>query len=124
MSSVDLRAIKRARLDQIRGQETINQVEHVASAGAKLVYTNCLVPGTVITADISAAPVLVEPGSILRIQTAGDTYIAFSADDSLGAVSSSTSPGLKLPVGYHVVIATDNFIRASAAVTRLEVVKV
>lgn len=120
---IDLRAIKRARLDAIQGQETINQIEHVASAGARLVYQGALVPGDVLTNDFAAAAVLVGVANILRIQVAGDTYIAFG-DDTLAAVTAATSPALKLPAGYHIVVATDLWMRSSGPLTRVEVVSV
>jgi hypothetical protein len=120
----ELKSIKTNRTKAgTRGQEVRDQVEHIDSAGAKLVYQGCLVPGQVITDDTSSAARLVGAGSILRIQVGADTYVAFG-DDQLGAVTASTSPGLKLPAGYHTVIATSDWIRTSAALTRLEVVSV
>lgn len=109
------------RMKSVRGQEIINQIEHVDQAGARLVMGGVLVPGDVITADVSVASVLVGVGSILRIQVGADTYVAFG-DDTLGAVSITTTPAIKLPAGYHLVVATDDFIRASASFTRLEVI--
>jgi hypothetical protein len=125
---MDLEKIKRARLTQLRGQETVNQVEHIDSAGAKLVMGGVLVAGDVMTADPSAAPVKVLAGSILRIQVSADTYVAFGDDPTAsplsGAISSSTSPAIKLPAGYHLVVATGDFVRMSAAPTRCEIIAI
>lgn len=122
---VDLYSMKRARLKAVQGQETVNQVEHIRQAGAKLVMDGVLVPGDVVAADTSAAGVLVKAGSICRIQVTADTYVAFGPD-SIAAVTSSTTPALKLVGvagrdGVYMVVATDDFIRSSAALTRLEV---
>ncbi len=130
---MDTRAIKRARLDQIRGQESINQVEHVASAGAKLVMSGALVPGDVL--DLTNSTVnggmKVGVGNILRIQVAGDTFLEFSNIDTdttdsplTAAPSATTTPALKLPAGYWIVVATGNFMRCSTAPTRVERVEI
>lgn len=137
---IDQRKIKRARLDNIVGQETISQMEHVGSAGAKLVMSGALVPGRIldaagITAATASGGVLVGVGNILRIQVAGDTFIQFSnidqdADDSplTSAPDANTSPALKVPVAapgpYHIVVATGNFMRCSAAPTRVEIIEI
>lgn len=124
--AIDLYALKRNRLKAIQGQETVPQVEHIHQAGAKLVMSDVIVPGDVITTDTSAAGVLVKVGSICRIQVTSDTYVAFGPSDTMAAVTSATTPGLKLVGvagrdGVYLVVATDDFIRTSAAVTRLEV---
>lgn len=124
----DLNKMKRNRLDRIRGQETIHQIEHVASAGAKLVMSGALVPGDVMTDDPSAAPVKVLAGSILRIQVAADTYIAFGDEPAEaplnGVIDATTTPAIKLPAGYAIVIATGDFMKTSSAPTRVEVITV
>lgn len=124
LTKAQIDKLKRMRLDNITGQETKTQIEHVSSAGAKLVMGNALVAGIVVTDDVSAAGVLVDTGSILRIQTSADTYVAFGTSPAMSAVDVNTSPAIKLPAGYHIVVATDDFIRASAAFTRLEVINV
>lgn len=116
------RKIKRDRLGTIQGQESINQIEHVADAGARLVYQGCLIPGDILTSDASAAAVLVKAGTILRIQVGSDTYVAFGGA-ALVAVDVNTTPGLKLPAGYHIVVATDDYMRTSANPTRVEMVR-
>lgn len=111
------------KLRKVRGSESITQLEHLDAAGSKIVTQGILVPGEVISADISAGGVLVGEGSICRIKVTADTYISFGNDPaSMPAVTSATTPGLLLPAGIHLVVATDEFIRASAAVARLEVV--
>jgi hypothetical protein len=120
---MDYQAIKRSRLKMIQGQETINQVEHLAPAGAKIVTSGVIVPGKVVATDTSAAPVLIGIGSILRIEVTADTYLAFG-DETLAAVTVTTSPAIKLKPGITLVCATDDFVRTSAALTRLEVIEV
>jgi hypothetical protein len=119
---MDYLALKKARRKLTIGQETLNQVEHIFNAGAKLIMGGVLVQGTVITDDPSSAPVLIGIGKVLRIQVAADTYLAFYPDDSAVTVDSTTSPALKLPAGYHLVVATDYFLAMSAAPARLEVI--
>lgn len=102
------------------GSETMNQVMYIDDTGSQAVTGDILAPGRVITSDTSAAGVLVGKGSILRLQVAADTYVAFG-ESTIGAVSSTTSPGLKLASGYYLVCATDDYIRMSANATRLEV---
>ena len=112
---------KRRRNINTIGQELINQIEHLEQTGSRAVTGDVLAAGKVVTTDVSAAGVLVGKGSILRIQAAADTYIAFSDSASIGAVSVTTTPGFKHPGGYVLLCATGDFIRASAAFTRMEV---
>lgn len=122
ITSAMLRKIRANRQKEQIGRETINQVEHVRSAGARLVMSGALVAGDVVTDDVSAAGVFVGAGSILRIEATADTYVAFGNSAAMAAVDSSTSPAIKLPADYSLVVATDDFVRASAAFTRLEVI--
>ena len=133
---INSRDIKRARLDNVQGQESINQIEHVASAGAKLVMSGALVPGdvlgsTALTASAADGGVKVGMGNILRIQVGADTFVQFSnidqdADDSplTTAPDATTSPALKISSGYNIVVATGNFMRCSTAPTRVEIVSI
>lgn len=77
-------------------------------------------PGRVVTDDASAAGVFVGNGSLCRIRVTATTYVAFGIS-SIGSVSSSTSPGLELTAGTWLVAASNDYIRSSAALTRLEV---
>lgn len=108
------------RTGGVRGQESKEQVRYLDQLGSDAVTGDVLGPGEVITDDTSLAGVLVKWGSILRIEAAAGTYIAFG-DSAIGAVSATTSPGFKHPGGFILINATDNFIRSSAALTRLEV---
>jgi len=125
---VDLQKTKRNRMTQVRGQEVTNQIEHVDSAGAKLTLGGVLVAGTVIPAatDLSTTPTLVKTGTLLRIQVAADTYVAFGDEPAAaplsGTIDATTSPALKLPAGYHLVVATGDFIKTSANPTRVEMI--
>lgn len=105
-----------------RGPNVIVQREHQDQAAARKTMGDILVPGMVITADPSIAPRLVGEGQICRIRVASTVYVAFG-NDSLGAVSSTTSPGLELETGTHLVVATGDWIRMSAAPTRLEIIE-
>lgn len=110
-------------IKNIRGSELIRQLQHVDAMDAQAVTVGVLSPGSVVTTDISAAGVLVGKGALLRIQVGADVYLAFGASD-IGVVSVSTSPAIKLPAGYHIIRATDDYIRASAAATRLEILSI
>lgn len=112
-------------LKTVKGPNTITQEQHLDSAQAKKVIGDLLVPGTVVppATDISAAAIQVGKGNILRIRVAAQTYVAFSADPALGAVSATTSPGIELnTAGVYLVVATEEFVRASANPARLEII--
>jgi len=113
---------KRRKLKKITGSETLNQIEHIEEAGARATIGPILAPGSVVTTDTSTVGVYVGAGSICRIQATADTYIAFG-ESNIAAVTSATSPAFKHPGGYILLNATDDFIRSSAALTRLEVVE-
>lgn len=104
-----------------KGPNVINQDEHLDAANARKVTEGVIIPGDVKTDDASAAGVYVGKGNICRIEVTADTYVAFGAD-AIGAVDSSTSPASKLKSGISQVVATDDYIRSSAALTRLEVI--
>jgi len=106
----------------IRGKDKIEQLQHQDEANAKKVMGDILVPGEVITDNVSTASVQVGKGNICRIRVTAQAYVAFG-DDSLGAVSATTSPGLELQTGTHLVVATDDFIRMSADPDRLEIIE-
>lgn len=112
-------ATKKNRSNTV-GQEVINQNEYLDQTGSKAVTGDVLAPGKVITADASSAGVLVGKGSIVRVQATADTYIAFGPV-GIAAVSVATSPGFKHPGGYVLLNATDDYMRSSAALTRVEV---
>ena len=122
---MDFFKLKRHRLTLMQGQETINQVQHCHAAGAQIILGGVLVPGVVVTADPSAAPILVKSGSILRIQVTTALYLAFGDDPAtMSAITSATSPGLYLPPGMSLVVATEDFLATSANPTRIEVLEV
>lgn len=79
--------------------------------------------GEVVTSNISTGWVEVGEGNILRIQVASDTYLTFSDDNSGGAVSSTTSPAVKILTGDHYVVCSAKYVRASANPTRVELLK-
>lgn len=81
------------------------------------------VPGEVVTANISGAYTEVKKGNILRIVVTADTYIAFDNETGGGAVTAATTPAVLLPAGDHYVYCTDDFVRASAAPARIELLK-
>ena len=104
-----------------RGPNVITQREHLDAAGSRKIAGPILIPGAVVTDNTSAAPVLVREGNICRIRVSATTYVAFG-DDSLGVVDATSSPALELGAGTHLVAATDDYIRTSAAVLRLEII--
>lgn len=107
-----------------KGPEVMLQDEYVLSANARKVMNDVLVPGAVITDNISSGGVAVGKGNLIRIRVAAATFVAFSDDPAIGTVSSTTNPGLELPVaGTYLVVATGKYVRASANAARLEVVQ-
>lgn len=100
--------------DKARKMLTKN-VQEVAQA-----LVSVKLPGKVITDNISTAWIKVGKGNVIRLETEGVTYVAFSAEDDDGAVSATTSPAVKLDAGFHYVVCQDDYMRASAAVTRAE----
>lgn len=109
----------------VKSAGKITQDEHLDAAKASKIVDGILVPGEVVdlTAnDISTAGRLVKTGSLLRIQVAADTYVAFG-DSTIAAVDATTSPAIKLPAGYHLLVSTADFIRASANASRLEILE-
>ena len=97
--------------------------KNLVDVGQALVALN--VPGEVIGPDLSGGWTDVGEGNILRIQTAGDAFIGFDDKDA-GAttVSVTTNPGLKLVgAGVHYVVCQCDFVRMSAAATRVELLK-
>lgn len=113
------------KIAKVTSSSTIPQVQHVDEWRLHLVSQGAVGQGTVLTDDLSAGPVFVRAGTLLRVQVAADTFFAFRADvaDLSGAVSASTSPGLKLPAGYHLVVASEDYVRASVNPTRVEAVQ-
>ena len=106
-----------AQKNKIRKLLTKNVVD-IAQA---LVSMN--VPGEVITNNINTA-VEVGEGNILRIQTAGDMFVAFSDIGTIGVVSVTTTPALKLVgAGVHYVICQCDFIRTNVAASRVELLR-
>ena len=100
----------------------IPQEEHFDVANSKKVTGDVLAPGKLVTADTSAAGRLVGKNSLCRIRVTLTTYVAFGNSNTMAAVTSTTDPGLELfAAGVYLVTATDDFIRTSAAVARLEV---
>jgi hypothetical protein len=104
----------------LAGSETLNQITYLDNIGSKAVTGDILAPGDVITANTSTAGVLVGKGAILRVEATSGTFIAFGASD-IAAVNGTTSPALKHPGNFALICATDDYIRTSAALTRLEI---
>ena len=84
-----------------------------------------LIPGKVITANISTGWIYVGRGNILRVQAGADMYVAFSEFDlTTTAVTVSTSPAVKVITGCHYIICQADFVRASANPTRIELLEI
>lgn len=82
------------------------------------------ISGDVITDDISLAWTEVGEGNIVRVICGADTYFAFSDDTAGGAVSSTTTPAVKIQSGEHYLICSARYIRASANPSRIELLDV
>lgn len=79
--------------------------------------------GLVITDDISAAGVNVGKGNIVRVKFGATAYVSFSDDSSIDTVSVTTSPGIMLDANtWYYIIASADYIRASSAATRMELI--
>jgi hypothetical protein len=105
-------------LNKVRKLVTLSTVD-VAQALQAL-----LIPGKVISANISTGWVQVGQGNILRLQVAADTYVTFSDDTSGGVPTSSTSPAVKVLAGVHYVLCQAKYVRASANPTRVELLEI
>ena len=82
------------------------------------------VPGKVIGPNLSTGWTFVGEGSILRVQAAADLFVAFDDKDTdATAISASTSPAVKLPAGYHYVLCQNDYVKMSAAATRVELLE-
>jgi hypothetical protein len=81
------------------------------------------VAGELVTANISTAYTEVKKGNIIRIVVTADTYVAFAKEGGGAAVTAATKNGLLLQAGDHYVYCTEDFIRASAAPARVELLK-
>ena len=78
------------------------------------------IPGAPISSDISAAWVEVGAGNIIRVVVGANTSIAFSDDNTLGAVSATTNPSVMVIAGESYIITTAKYVRASSNPTRVE----
>ena len=105
-------------LSKVRKLVTLSTVD-VAQALQAL-----LIPGKVISANLSSSWVEVGQGNILRIQVSADTYVAFSDDTSGTAVTATTSPAVKVLAGDHYVLCQAKYIRASANPVRAELLEI
>lgn len=96
----------------------IEQLTYTEKAKARKTLDVLVIPDRAI-ADASAAQ-LVGKGSLLRVEGTSGGFITFGG--SLVAVpSASTENTLKTPAGFFFIVATDDYVRTSAAM-RIEVV--
>lgn len=97
--------------------------KNVVDVGQALVSLH--VPGKVIGPDLSAAwNDAGEEGNILRIETAGDAYVAFDDKTTGPAVTVTTSPAIKLVgAGVHYVVCACQYVRMDVAALRVELLK-
>lgn len=80
--------------------------------------------GDVIADDSSAAGVKVGFGNVVRVQALVDTYVAFG-DENIVTVTILSTPAVKILAGEFVhILATDDYMRSSAAFTRVEVIHI
>jgi hypothetical protein len=78
------------------------------------------VGGSPISADISASWVEVGAGNVIRVIVGANTVIAFSDDNTDGAVTTTTDPAVMVVTGESYIITTAKYVRASANPTRVE----
>jgi len=119
------------KVNVIRGQQTIEQLNHHDRAGAQTTTPAILAPGAVFeAAEITSAVndgVAVVKSSIIRMKVTADTYVAFYADtteDPAFVPSATTQKTLLLDAslngGWHMIRATAPMMRLSAAPARIE----
>lgn len=111
-----------------KGSKIIERNEHLNQAGAKKVIRVDEMPGRVIqpAVNISSAGVFVGKGNLIKLMISNDpTYVAFSDDPSIAAVTVNTTPAIRLNTTNAVyrIVATGNYIRASHVQIRLEVIE-
>ena len=102
------------------GATKIPQLRYNEQSKSDKVLEVLAIPKQVI-ADASSAQ-KVGKGSLLRVEGVAGGYIAFDEDGSLGAPGAATQDALKTPADFFYIVATDEFVRTSAAM-RIEVVE-
>lgn len=104
----------------LSGSSKVPQLKYNEIAKADKQLQVLAIPSVVIADATSAQKV--GKGNLLRIKGTAAGYIAFDADGSLAAPGVATQNALETEAGFFLVIATDEFIRTSAAM-RIEVVE-
>jgi hypothetical protein len=104
--------------DRLRKFLTKNTVD-IGQALVSLRY-----PGIVLPVDLTTAGVKVGASNVIKIHVSADTYVAFSDDSAMLAVTVTTSPAVMLPAGMHYVLCAGEYVRTSANPTRIELLKV
>lgn len=106
----------------------IPQKEHIDSSGVKKTQ-EVLAVGKLVSDNIATSVKKVGQGSVLRVETSGDTYLAFSNDsNALDAATINASYDddyvIKLTgAGTFNVAAPANFVKASANPARFELIE-
>lgn len=99
----------------------IDQLSYTEKAKARKTMDVLVIPDLVI-ADASGAGVKVGKGNLLRVEGTSGGYLSFGAGTTMAApVVADASGTIKTPAGFFFIVATDDFVRTSAAM-RIEVV--
>ena len=101
------------------GAAKIDQLKYIERSKSDKVTDVLVAPESVI-ADASSAQ-KVGKGSLLRVEGQANQYIAFG-DESIGAPGAGTQTAVKTPADFFYIVATDEFVRTSAAM-RIEVIE-
>ena len=101
------------------GAAKIDQLKYVERSKSDKVTDVLVAPQSVI-ADASTAQ-KVGKGSLQRVKGQASAYIVFG-DDSVGVPAVGTQNALETPADFFYIIATDDFVRTSAAM-RIEVIE-
>ena len=72
--------------------------------------------------DATTAGVLVKKGTLCRVFGTTNDFIAFGPVD-VATPTSSTQNAAKMSQAVHMIVATDDYIRCSATVTRVELIE-
>ena len=103
------------------GAAKIPQLRYNEQSKSDKVLQVLAVPKQVI-ADASGAGILVGKGSLLRVKGTASQYISFGADAAMAAPTVASNDAVEAPADFFYIVATDNFVRTSAAM-RIEVVE-
>lgn len=110
-----------AKYQSIGIEKIWNLIFSQAGRAIKAMDGILITPQELITSDISAAPVYVGNGNLLRVRVTATTYLAFGPS-TISAPSSTTSNALELfSAGVYLISANDDYVMASSNPARVEI---